>query len=104
MVDADWFAAMRDGAYFINTSRGEIIDESALLDALRSGKLSAAGVDVISNEQQSDLRDHPLIKYARTHENLIVTPHIAGLTVESEAKAANYAFGAVLETLGCICG
>ena len=103
MVDADWFAAMRDGAYFINTSRGEIIDESALLDALRSGKLTAAGVDVISNEQQSDLRDHPLIKYARTHENLIVTPHIAGLTVESEAKAANYAFGAVLETLGGIC-
>jgi phosphoglycerate dehydrogenase-like enzyme/CMP-N-acetylneuraminic acid synthetase len=100
MVDAGWFAAMKDGAYFVNTSRGEVIDESALLDALRSGKLTAAGVDVISNEQQPDLRNHPLVKYAKANENLIVTPHIAGLTVESETKTALYAFGAVLETLG----
>jgi phosphoglycerate dehydrogenase-like enzyme len=104
MVDAEWFAAMKDGAYFVNTSRGEIIDESALLDALRSGKLTAAGVDVISNEQQPELRSHPLITYAKANDNLIVTPHIAGLTVESETKTALYAFDALLETLGAARG
>lgn len=104
LVGGEWFAAMKDGAYFVNTSRGEIIDESALLDALRSGKLTAAGVDVISDEQQPNLRNHPLIEYAKANDNLIVTPHIAGLTVESETKTAMYAFGALLEALGAAHG
>ena len=104
MVNASWFAQMKTGSYFINSSRGEVIDEDALLAALKSGKLAAAGVDVISNEQQSDLRNHPLIVYARNNSNLVVTPHIAGLTVESEAKTAVYAFKAIQRELGVHCG
>jgi phosphoglycerate dehydrogenase-like enzyme/CMP-N-acetylneuraminic acid synthetase len=100
MVNAAWFAQMKDGAWFINTSRGEVVDEAALLAALDSGKLRAAGVDVVSGEQTDALAEHPVIRYARTHENLIVTPHMAGLTVESELKTARYAFDALRAELG----
>jgi phosphoglycerate dehydrogenase-like enzyme len=100
MVDASWFARMKDGACFVNTARGEVVDEAAMLAALGSGKLAAAGVDVISGEQQPDLRDHPVLAYARSHDNLIVTPHIAGLTVDSESKTGAYAFAALRAALG----
>ena len=99
MVDKSWFDLMKDGVYFINTSRGEIIDEDALLDALKTGKVAAAGVDVISNEQKVDKSNHPLIKYAKENSNLIVTPHIAGLTYDSEGKAAKYIAELVKERL-----
>ncbi len=90
MVNADWFKLMKDGVYLVNTSRGEIIDENALLANLKTGKIKAAALDVITNEQTSDIQNHPIIRHARKHENLIVTPHIAGLTFESEGKAAEY--------------
>jgi len=90
MVDAGFLEKMKDGAYFINTSRGDVVDEQALISALESGKIKAAAVDVISNEHVVDKWDLPLIKYAREHNNLIITPHIAGATVESEYKAAKY--------------
>lgn len=99
MVTTDWYAAMKPGAVFVNVSRGEIIDESALLDHLDNGHLSGAALDVITDEYLSDKRLHPVLLYARTHENLVVTPHIAGLTVDSEYKAAKFAFDAILRTL-----
>jgi D-3-phosphoglycerate dehydrogenase / 2-oxoglutarate reductase len=89
MVDSRWFAQMKDGVYFINTSRGQIIDEAALIENLKSGKVRAAAVDVIMGEFTSNKNEHPLIVHARQYDNLIVTPHIAGLTYDSEGKAAN---------------
>jgi phosphoglycerate dehydrogenase-like enzyme len=91
---------MKDGAYFLNTSRGEVVDEASMLAALDSGKLAAAGVDVISEEQQADLRDHPVVRYAREHDNLVITPHMAGLTVDSESKTGAYAFAALRRAIG----
>jgi D-3-phosphoglycerate dehydrogenase len=80
------FAAMTKGAWFINTSRGELIDEHALLDALRSGQLAGAAVDVICDEDSSGVGSHSLVAYARAHNNLIITPHIGGCTTESMDK------------------
>lgn len=97
MVNDHWFSLMKDGAYFINTSRGEVVDEAALIRHLKSGKLKAAGVDVISGEQSVSV-DHPMLQYARENNNLIVTPHIAGLTVDSERKAA----ALILEKIGTL--
>jgi D-3-phosphoglycerate dehydrogenase len=77
------FAAMKSGAWFINTSRGELIDESALLDALGSGRIAGAALDVLCDERSSGMNDHPLVAYARTHENLLITPHVGGCTLES---------------------
>lgn len=82
------FEKMKPGSYFLNTARGELVDEHAMIEALKSGKLKAAAVDVISNESGHDKWDHPVIAYARKSRSLLVTPHTAGLTVDSESKAA----------------
>ncbi|MCH8147593.1 MAG: hypothetical protein IH987_06295 [Planctomycetes bacterium] len=76
---------MKPGAVLINTSRGAIIDEGALLDALRDGPLAAAGVDVICGENRADIGNHPLVRYARSHDNLMISPHIGGVTFEPVA-------------------
>ena len=89
------FSLIKDGAYFVNTSRGGLLDEDALINALESGKITAAAIDVIKGEQDADLTDHKLISYSREHDNLIITPHIAGLTVDSQGKAADFAFNTV---------
>lgn len=80
------FAAMKDGAWLINTSRGELVDEDALLTALRSGRLAGAALDVVSEERAARIGQHPLVVYARENDNLIITPHIGGCTAESMAK------------------
>lgn len=80
------FAAMKKGAWFINTARGELVDESALLQALESRRLAGAAVDVLSEESSVGMREHPLVAYAREHDNLIITPHIGGCTCESIEK------------------
>ena len=74
---------MKDGVIVVNTSRGAIIDENALLMSLESGKVSAAGLDVIDGEWMADIGKHPLVQYVETHDNLLITPHIGGATVES---------------------
>jgi D-3-phosphoglycerate dehydrogenase / 2-oxoglutarate reductase len=80
-------ATMKRGAVLINTSRGAIVDEAALLDALESGALLGAGLDVIDGEWRPDLASHPLIRYAGAHENLVISPHIGGVTYESQRMA-----------------
>jgi D-3-phosphoglycerate dehydrogenase len=88
---------MRAGAWFVNTARGEVVDENALLDALESGRLAGAALDVLANEHQlaaSDLR--PLVRYASTHDNLLITPHIGGYTYESLARTEEHLAGLLL--------
>jgi D-3-phosphoglycerate dehydrogenase / 2-oxoglutarate reductase len=80
------FVAMKEGAWFINTSRGELVDEIALLNALQSGRVAGAALDVLGNEHSSGMQDHPLVGYARQYDNLIITPHIGGCTYESMEK------------------
>lgn len=88
--NADMLARMKPGAMFVNTSRGELIDENALIERLKDGSLSGAALDVLSGENSAGMSEHPLVKYAQTHENLIVTPHIGGCTVESMAKTEHF--------------
>lgn len=75
-ISRDRFAAMKPGCIFINTSRGQLIDEPALLDALQSGRVAAAALDVLTTEPPA--QDDPLLLYARTHDDLIITPHMGG--------------------------
>ncbi len=91
LFGAKAFSRLRRGAYLVNTSRGGLVDEPALLRALRSGRLAGAAVDVVQGEQGGNLADRPLMRYARIHPALVVTPHIAGLTVDSQRKAALFA-------------
>lgn len=87
MIGGREFDQFKVGAVLINTSRGTIVDGDALLDALRTKKLSAAAVDVLEDEGQIvHHRRHSFIDYARENANLLITPHIGGATVESVEK------------------
>ncbi|NLF30096.1 MAG: hypothetical protein GX591_04315 [Planctomycetes bacterium] len=81
------FALMKPGAVLVNTSRGGVVDEAALLDALAAGRLAAAGLDVIDGERDPKRADSPLLRYAAAHDNLVITPHVGGCTFEAQAKA-----------------
>jgi D-3-phosphoglycerate dehydrogenase len=79
---------MPPGAFLVNTARGAVIDEAALLAALENGRLAGAALDVLCDEHALGMdQSNPLIEFARTHENLIITPHIGGATQESVEKA-----------------
>jgi len=76
LVGAKQFALMKPTAFFVNTARGPIVDEKALLDALSSRRIAGAAIDVF--EVEPTPKDNPLLKL----DNLIVTPHHVGLTDE----------------------
>jgi len=76
IMNAETFALMKPGAVFINTARGALVDEDALLDALQSNHLFAAGLDVFKSEPEFDLRFAAL-------PNVFLTPHMASATVET---------------------
>ena len=82
MIGADQFAKMRDGAVFLNTARAQLHDTDALVEALRSGKVGAAGLDHFVGEWLPV--DHPLARMS----NVVLTPHIGGATWNTEARQA----------------
>jgi len=98
MLGRKQFEAMKPGAVFVNTSRGELIDEAALLDCLRSGRLLAAGLDVLAGEP--DVTQHPLRRYAVEHDNLIITPHIGGFSPDALQIVLRFSAERVVERLG----
>ena len=77
LINAESIAKMKDGAYLINTARGSLVDEQALYDALVSGKLSGAGLDVFEKEPVT--ADNPLFGL----QNTVLAPHVAALTYET---------------------
>ncbi len=80
MIGAREYALMKPGAYFITTARGGIHDEQALADALAAGMLAGAGLDVWAKEPPEP--DHPLLRF----DNVLVSPHTAGVTHEVAAE------------------
>ncbi len=80
MCNKDFFSKMKDGALFINTSRGGVVDEPALIEAVKSGKLSGAGLDVVAVE--------PMEKHEEILDidNIIITPHSAWAPVETRTR------------------
>lgn len=82
MIGAEQFAAMRDGAVFLNTARAQLHDTDALVGALRDGKVAAAGLDHFVGEWLPT--DHPLVGMS----NVVLTPHIGGATWNTEARQA----------------
>ena len=91
LIGANAISLMKWGSYLINTARGELIDERAVVEGLKSGKLGGVAVDVLAGEQYGNhIESSLLIEYAQTHDNVIITPHIGGCT--SDAMAATEIF------------
>jgi D-3-phosphoglycerate dehydrogenase len=97
---AAMFQMMKPKSYFINTARGELIDEAALLACLESGRIAGAALDVLCDESSEGMLGNPLVEYARRHGNLLITPHIGGCTSESMQKTERFLAG---ELHGLIC-
>ena len=87
LIGQDELTLLSPTNIIINTSRGEIIDEQALVNALKSKQIAGAALDVIHNERdQNSINTNVLIEYSKTNSNLIITPHISGATYESMGK------------------
>lgn len=80
------FGQMKKGAWFVNTARGELVREEPLLEALESGRIAGAALDVLGVENSDGMTGSALVGYAARHDNLLITPHIGGCTVESMEK------------------
>tara|TARA_Y100001937_G_scaffold103491_1_gene142720 strand:- start:1214 stop:2146 length:933 start_codon:yes stop_codon:yes gene_type:complete len=91
MVDEEFLSYMKEGSYLINTSRGELVDERAIIDSLEVGHLKGYGTDVISDEF-GDIQNSELIDFSiNPNNNVVITPHIGGMTIEGQTKAYNWA-------------
>jgi glycerate dehydrogenase len=84
-------ALMKDGGVLINTSEGKVIDEKVLTEALKSGKIAYAGLDVL--EEEPPRRNNSLFKL----DNTILSPHIDFNTVEAEARCSDICVDSVVK-------
>jgi phosphoglycerate dehydrogenase-like enzyme len=87
LIDTRALAAMKSSAYLVNVGRGEIIDDAALIDALRNGAIAGAGLDVFVQEPLP--ADHPYW----TLDNVILTPHVSGYLPDFFARAIEIFLG-----------
>lgn len=87
LIDAAALKRIKPRAVLINTSRGGVVDEAAVLQALEKGTLAGYAADVLDGETAfaGDGGGHPLVAYARTHDTVLLTPHVGGTTEESRA-------------------
>jgi D-3-phosphoglycerate dehydrogenase len=97
LVSSALLAQIKPGAIFINTSRGAFVDEIALLTGLQSGRIAAAGLDVLNGEPA--ISEHPLVCYARDHDNLLITPHYGGFSPDAVAIVSAHAARVALAVL-----
>lgn len=93
ILNADAIARMPAGSYVVNTARGGLIDEAALLEAVRSGHLAGAGLDTFAIEPPAN--DHPFFAEPR----IVMTPHIGGVTRQANARVGVEAVKGILDLL-----
>lgn len=91
LINKKIFNLMNNETILINTSRGEVIDEKELIHSLKYNKIESAAIDVLSEEHMLSKKKNKLIEYSKRHSNLLITPHMAGVSYDSETKAAKFA-------------
>lgn len=99
MINKDCFDKMNE-VYFVNASRGEVINDSDLIAAMESGNIKAAALDVLSEEAKGGIRNHPLVEYSIKNDNLFITPHCAGSSNDGLKKVFKHAAETLVNNLG----
>jgi D-3-phosphoglycerate dehydrogenase len=103
LFSRELFAHFKRGSYLINTSRGELVDEEALVDCLKNGILAGAAVDVLTGEFASGFENiieaNSLWQYAQENDNVIITPHIGGSTIDAWRLTEEYTIKRILQVL-----
>jgi len=100
MIGASELAKLPAGALLLNTARGAIVDEKALLAALESGQIAGAAMDVLDGEATAGFpQEHPLVAYANNHDNALITPHIGGATWESRQMTELFVIDQLMKVL-----
>jgi phosphoglycerate dehydrogenase-like enzyme len=93
MISHGELEAMKPTAYLINASRGPVVDEKALIQALQSGKIAGAGLDVL--EEEPTPADNPLFEL----DNVVITPHMAAASHETDLRASAFAYSNIKRVL-----
>jgi len=87
MVDDKFLSQMKQGSYLVNTARGELVDEDAIIKSIEEGHLKGYGTDVIKDEF-GDIQNSKLVEFSiNPNNNVVLTPHIGGMTIEGQTKA-----------------
>ena len=99
MVDEEFLSYMKEGSYLINTARGELVDEEAIIESIKVGHLKGYGTDVIKDEF-GDIENSKLVEFSiNPNNNVVITPHIGGMTIEGQTKAYHWAINKFKEIL-----
>jgi len=99
LINNERLALMKPTAYLINTSRGEVVEEKALIQALQNSIIKGAAIDVLECEPLIDCDPNDTLELQKL-ENVIITPHIASATEETRSKMSDIAAQSIIDFLG----
>ena len=88
LLSRELLSEIKHGAILVNTARGELADENAILQLLKSGQIAAVGIDVLQDEPE--ITKSELWKYSLDHKNVIITPHIGGYCPDAVTKVVQF--------------
>ena len=105
MINAAFLAKMQQPFWLINTARGSVVETTALVEALKQGKVKGAALDVLEYEKSSfenlfEKEDHQALNFLLQAPNVLLSPHVAGWTQESHRKLAQYIVDQILHAFG----
>lgn len=103
MINENILSKLKKPSYLVNTARGELVDESAILKLLKNKMLTGCALDTVCNEFKPNFKKNPrknkLIEYSQNNSNLLITPKIGGAVVEAWEKTENYLINRILKSI-----